>query len=90
MIMEQEEHKHHRHDDAEYIEDHFVGIKFCEGRHADMNRRLDSMESLVERLGDDTRKNNKQLAIIMSIVVFVGTVAGLVLQYFAIIHQVNP
>jgi tetrahydromethanopterin S-methyltransferase subunit G len=85
-----EEHKHHRSDDPEYIEDNFVRIRFCDERDNAMKDRMNKMESLVERLGEDTRKSNKQLAVIMGVIVFVGAVAGLILQYVAIIHHVKP
>jgi hypothetical protein len=67
-------------------EDDFVTSRFCDERDGAMKERIDKMESLVERLGEDTKKSNTQHAVIMGVIVFIGAVAGLVLQYVAVIH----
>ena len=80
-----EDHTHRRHDDPEYIEDHFVRVTFCDERDRAMKNRMDKMELSVDRLVEQTNKSNTKLAVILGILMFIGTAAGILAQYIAII-----
>jgi hypothetical protein len=80
-----EEHSHHRHDDIEYIEDHYVNSKFCEQTHKDMERRMGVLESSNKDLVEQTNKSNTKLAIILGVMTFLAAAAGILAQYLAIL-----
>ena len=84
--MSMEDHTHRRHDDPEYIEDHFVRVTFCDERDRAMKNRMDKMEDSVKEIVKDQKKSNWQLAMIMGAIVFIGTAGGLIMEYVALIH----
>lgn len=79
-----EEHSHHRRDDPEYLEDHFVRVNYCEGRHADMERRIESIENSVTSLREGFQKLAIQLGAILGAITFLGVIANLVLNYLSV------
>ena len=77
-------------DREEFLEDAPVTTTFCNERSGDLKRRMESMEETLKGIREENKKNSTQLAVIMGIIVFIGTVAGLAMQYFAIIHGAKP
>jgi hypothetical protein len=72
------------------LEDDFVTSRFCDERDGSMKERMNKIEVSVESLQKSVTKILIQYASIMAVIVFVGAVAGLVMQYMAIHAGVKP
>ena len=82
--------RNRRSGDREFsLEDELVTNRYCDLRHEDVERRVGSIETSNKELAEDIKKANFKLVAIFAVISFVGFVAGIAAQYFALLPLIR-